>query len=204
MNFENVIDNLIADKQLTTSSRLMADIANPSSSIWISIAPLKDIITSKVALSRRGVPFNDSGGLLCSLCNNEPESSTNLFSSCKVTYSVWQLLYNCLTISVVLPQSPLQHYSHHSGLVSIKKGKKAWSIIWLAIFWAIWRHRDDVIFNKVRPSTKYILDTAKMNHCVRIVYGSVGGLVGHACPPFVVEEFGTAHSSPSLKTLKKT
>ncbi|KAF1864021.1 hypothetical protein Lal_00031175 [Lupinus albus] len=116
-------------KQLTSSSCLMVDIYRSSSSIWNSRAPLKDKIPSKVALSRRGVPFNDSGGLLCSFCNDEPKSSTHLFSSYKVTYYVRQLLYNWLTIYVVLHQSHIQHYSHHSGLVSNKKSRKAWSII---------------------------------------------------------------------------
>ncbi|KAF1870232.1 hypothetical protein Lal_00003438 [Lupinus albus] len=110
-----------------------------------------------------GFSFSDSGGLLCSFCNDEPKSSTHLFSSCKAIYSVWQLLYNWLNISIALPQSPLHHYSYHLGMVPNKKGRKSWSIIWLATVWAIWKHQNEVIFNKVKPSTTYILDAAKMN-----------------------------------------
>ncbi|KAF1861483.1 hypothetical protein Lal_00025824 [Lupinus albus] len=148
---------------LTSSNCPIVDIAGHSYSIWKSRAHLKDKIPSKVALSWRGISFHDGSGLLRSFCNDELETSTHLFSSCKIIYSVWQLLYNWLNISVALPQNPLHHYNNHLGMVSDRKGRKAWSIIWLATVWAIYRHQNEVILNKIRPSIKYILDTARVN-----------------------------------------
>ncbi|KAF1870610.1 hypothetical protein Lal_00025934 [Lupinus albus] len=104
----------------------------------------------------------DGGGLLCPFCKDDLESAFHLFSSCKVTYSVWQSIYNWLNITVTLPQNPFHHYLNHLGLVNANKGWKAWSIIWFATVWAIWRHRNDIIFNKTSLSIHHILDNAKM------------------------------------------
>ncbi|KAF1866712.1 hypothetical protein Lal_00018097 [Lupinus albus] len=101
-----------------------------------------DRIPTKIALSRRGITFSDGGGLLCPFCNDDLESAFHLFSSCK---------------------NPFHHYLNHLGLVNANKGWKAWSIIWFATVWAIWRHRNDIIFNKTSISIHHILDNAKVN-----------------------------------------
>ncbi|KAF1899037.1 hypothetical protein Lal_00019158 [Lupinus albus] len=123
-----------AYKRLTSSNYLIADNVEHSYSIWKFREPLKvitfawrlfqDRIPLKVALSRRGISFHDSSGLLRSFCNDELETSTHLFSSCNTIYYVWQLLYNWLNVSVVLLQNPLHHYDYHVGMVSDRKGKK--------------------------------------------------------------------------------
>ncbi|KAF1878600.1 hypothetical protein Lal_00047270 [Lupinus albus] len=122
-----------------------------------------DRIPTKTALSRRGVTFLQGSGLLCPFCNDDLESAFHLFSSCTVTYYVWQSIYNWLNITVTLHQNPFHHYLNHLGLVNDKKGWKAWSTIWFATIWAIWRHRNDIIFNKVRLSINHIVDTARVN-----------------------------------------
>ncbi|KAF1883009.1 hypothetical protein Lal_00003191 [Lupinus albus] len=53
-------------KLLSISSSSMVDNVHHYYSIWHSRAPLKDRIHSKVALSRRGISFQDNGGLFCS------------------------------------------------------------------------------------------------------------------------------------------
>ncbi|KAE9610426.1 hypothetical protein Lalb_Chr07g0186481 [Lupinus albus] len=48
-------------------------------------------------------------------------------------------------------------------MVKIRKNRLAWSSIWLATVWALWRSRNDSIFNNVRHSSLQILDVARMN-----------------------------------------
>ncbi|KAE9602128.1 putative reverse transcriptase zinc-binding domain-containing protein [Lupinus albus] len=122
-----------------------------------------DHIPTKIALSRQGITFSYGGGLLCPFCNDDLESTFHLFLSCKVTYSVWQSIYNWLNISVTLPQNHFHHYLNHFVLVNAKKGWKAWSIIWFATVWVIRRHQNDIIFNKISLSIHHILDTARVN-----------------------------------------
>ncbi|KAF1890102.1 hypothetical protein Lal_00025435 [Lupinus albus] len=135
----------------------------PYQLLWKSKAPLKDRIPTKDALLRRGVSLLNGGGATSSLCNNHFESSQHLFSSCSLTYSVWQLMYKWLNISVALPLVLINHFLNHCGMVKDRKCRKAWSIICFATVWGIWRSRNDFIFNNVRHFPLQILDAARVN-----------------------------------------
>ncbi|KAF1897797.1 hypothetical protein Lal_00032557, partial [Lupinus albus] len=156
----------IEKEALIEINQLEKDNVQFSYSIWKSKAPLKvitfasrlfiDRIPTKIVLSRRGVTFSNGGGLLCLFCNDVSEYAFHLFST-------YKSIYNWLNITVTLPQNFLHHYLNHLGLVNDKKGWKAWSFIWFATIWAIWRHRNDIIFNKTRLSINHILGTARVN-----------------------------------------
>ncbi|KAF1861525.1 hypothetical protein Lal_00025877 [Lupinus albus] len=158
---------------LTNQGQDPSSKCNHTHLLWKSRTPLK--VTSfawrlfqnrtptKAALFRQDVYFSDGGGILCSFCNELPKTSTHLFSSCDLSYAVWQLIYKWLDISVVLPLDPIQHLMCHMGMVKDRKLWKFWSVIWFASIWAIWLSRNDFIFNNVRPSLLHILDSAKVN-----------------------------------------
>ncbi|KAF1865444.1 hypothetical protein Lal_00004819 [Lupinus albus] len=73
-------------------------LAKHSHLLWRSKAPLKvttfgwrlfqNKIPSKDALFQRGVSLTIGGGIFCSFCNEESESSDHLFSYCHLTYTV--------------------------------------------------------------------------------------------------------------------
>ncbi|CAL0310327.1 unnamed protein product [Lupinus luteus] len=85
-----------------------------------------------------------------------------MFFSCSFTYSVWQLLYNWLTINTVLPLHLIHHFNNHMGLPSLKNRSKHWSTIWLTTIWSIWLSRNNIIFKNTKPSLQHILDTANV------------------------------------------
>ncbi|KAF1888790.1 hypothetical protein Lal_00036832 [Lupinus albus] len=140
--------------------------------LWKSNAPLKvltfawrlfqDRIPTKDALHKRDIPLNNGGDLHCVFCNDTPETANHLFSNCKLSYSIWQLLYNWLNISVALPLTPINHFTHHLGMMHNRKRWKVWSVVWLATIWALWLTRNDIIFNNVTISSHKILDYAKV------------------------------------------
>ncbi|KAF1871323.1 hypothetical protein Lal_00020115 [Lupinus albus] len=140
--------------------------------LWRSKAPLKvtyfawrlfqDRIPTKDALSRKGVTAIGTDGILCSFCREHSESSHHLFSSCSFTFSVWQLVYNWLGISIVLHHNTSTHFLNHMGLVKDKKCYKVWSVVWLATVWAIWLSRNDLIFNSNLNTPQQILDSARV------------------------------------------
>ncbi|KAF1867299.1 hypothetical protein Lal_00049728 [Lupinus albus] len=146
-------------------------ISQHSSSLWKSKAPPKvitfvwrlfqDRIPTKDALISRGISLFNGGGNLCSFCNDHLESTHHLFSTCTFTYHIWQSMYKWLDISNALPLTPFNHYLSHLGMTKDKKEKNVWRIIWLATIWAIWLHRNDIIFNHVRPSSLHLLDSAR-------------------------------------------
>ncbi|KAF1868903.1 hypothetical protein Lal_00048182 [Lupinus albus] len=121
----------------------------------------QDRIPTKDALSRRGVTTIGTDDILCSFCREHSESSHHLFSSCSFTFSVWQLVYNWLGISVVLHHNTSTHFLNHMGLVKDKKCYKVWSVVWLATVWAIWLSRNDLIFNSNLNTPQQILDSAR-------------------------------------------
>ncbi|KAF1886758.1 hypothetical protein Lal_00045995 [Lupinus albus] len=157
---------------LTSHDQVLATPYNDSFLLWKSRVPLKvfsftwrlfqNRIPTKDALLRQGFSSSDSGGILCPFCNEHPESTDHLFSSCSLSYLVWQMIYKWLGISVVLPNTPSHHLSYHLGLVKDRKSWKFWSVIWFATIWAIWLSRNDFIFNNVNSSLLHILDSAKL------------------------------------------
>ncbi|KAF1861604.1 hypothetical protein Lal_00025987 [Lupinus albus] len=82
----------------------------------------QDKIHTKEALLKRGITLHDGGGSLCVFCNKYPESATHLFSTCSISYSVWQHIYRWLNICVVLPFFSYTYYSLFLGLVKTRKG----------------------------------------------------------------------------------
>ncbi|KAF1861709.1 hypothetical protein Lal_00026130, partial [Lupinus albus] len=121
-------------------------------------------IPTKDALFRMGVSSITGDGLLCSLCNDHYESTHHLFSTCNLTYHVWQLIYKWLDFSIVLPINTHHHFLYHMGLVNDRKCWKFWGVIWLATIWEIWLSRNDLIFNNVSPSPHQILDSARVKY----------------------------------------
>ncbi|XP_019451803.1 PREDICTED: uncharacterized protein LOC109353899 [Lupinus angustifolius] len=140
--------------------------------LWKSKAPLKvkafvwrlfqDRIPTVDALLKRGVSIAPGAGTLCPFCNDQAETSQHLFSSCNFTYSVWQLLYNWLNIHIALPLQPIHHFTNHMGMVPHRRCLNYWNILWLATIWAIWRSRNDFIFNSVHPSVEKIFEAARV------------------------------------------
>ncbi|KAF1875063.1 hypothetical protein Lal_00007679 [Lupinus albus] len=157
---------------LTSHDQVLATPYNDLFLLWKSRAPLKVLsfawrlfqnrIPTNDTLFRRGFSSSDGGGTLCPFCNEHPESTDHLFSSCSLSYLVWQMIYKWLGITVVLPNTHSHHLSYHLGLVKDRKSWKFWSVIWFATIWAIWLSRNDFIFNNVNRSLLHILDSAKV------------------------------------------
>ncbi|KAF1880936.1 hypothetical protein Lal_00022966, partial [Lupinus albus] len=103
--------------------------------------------------------------------NHSPTSNSDIthFSS-----SIWKskaplkrLFMNRIPTKTALSRQGVT-FSHGGGLLcpfcndDLEYSWKAWSTIWFATVWAIWRHRNDIIFNKVRLFINHILETARL------------------------------------------
>ncbi|KAF1863282.1 hypothetical protein Lal_00031367 [Lupinus albus] len=114
---KSAYNKLIPLVQQSTSSPF------PNHFLWKSKAPLKNPFEE--ALFKRDVLLSNGNGTLCSFCNAYHESSEHLFSSCDISYSVWQHIFKWLDIPIVLPLQPSNHYLCHSGMVKNGKHRKA-------------------------------------------------------------------------------
>ncbi|KAE9590435.1 putative reverse transcriptase zinc-binding domain-containing protein [Lupinus albus] len=81
------------------------------------------------ALVKQGVHFLNESASLCVFCKSQQEYVNHLFSSCKFSYALWQLIYNWLNISLPLPLVPIHHFSSFLGLMKNRKCWKLWSVI---------------------------------------------------------------------------
>ncbi|KAE9604056.1 hypothetical protein Lalb_Chr11g0067301 [Lupinus albus] len=100
--------------------------------------------------------------VLYALFNEYGETFEHLFFTCNLTYSVWQLLYNWLNITTLLPSQPINHFTTHMGMISNNRLSKFWSIILLVTPWAIWLSKNDFIFNSIKHSLHKTFYSAKV------------------------------------------
>jgi hypothetical protein len=134
--------------------------------IWKSGAPSKvcamawqlflDRIPTREILSVRGVIL--PADACCPFCVNVIESSVHIFLHCRIAAAIWYRLARWLGLSTVLPPSVLPSYVMMVGFGSNKTRRRVFSIVWLAFVWAIWKSRNDRIFNNKDVSVEELVD----------------------------------------------
>jgi hypothetical protein len=139
--------------------------------IWKSPAPSKvagfawqvllDRVPTRENLFRRKIlqPEDDK---CCVFCGVHMESIQHLFLYCGFVLKVWEQVFVWLRLSFFLPHSVsslLNLLGTSSGQKHSRKGRV---MIWNAMIWGIWRHRNQIVFdNGVKDSAK-LLDDVKL------------------------------------------
>jgi hypothetical protein len=139
--------------------------------IWKSGVPSKvsalawqlllDRIPTRDNLHRRGIiSANESR---CPLCNVEIETTSHLFLRCRYVIGIWYAILRWLGVFLVLPPTIFMSYTMLVWGGSNKKRRKGFSVVWLAYIWAVWKARNDRIFNNVVFDASVV-----MNHVQRL------------------------------------
>ncbi|XP_058741406.1 protein NRT1/ PTR FAMILY 4.2-like [Vicia villosa] len=104
-------------------------------------------IPTKDMLLNRGI-LNSSSSLDCVFCEEVDETLLHSFSLCHNVAIVWKemaewigLDYNCFDNF----KENLWYWSNFCRAKKVKRGNEG--IVWLAIIWSIWLHRNDIVFN---------------------------------------------------------
>jgi hypothetical protein len=134
--------------------------------IWKSGAPSKvgamawqlllDRVPTKDNLYHRGVLHQDE--TVCSVCAEEIETTTHLFLHCGFAASVWYALNRWLGVIIILPPNLVMSYSTFVLCGGNRKRRKAFSLVWLAFVWGLWRMRNDRIFNNKVSTPDEVID----------------------------------------------
>jgi hypothetical protein len=134
--------------------------------IWKSGVPSKvsafswqlllDRVPTRDNLRRRGVLNMDDSR--CPLCNEEVETTCHVFLHCRITSKIWYAINRWYGVCSVVPSSVPMSYAVIVGNGSNKKRRKGLSVVWLAFVWAVWKARNDRVFNNVMVDVPTVVD----------------------------------------------
>ncbi|CAN1748514.1 Putative ribonuclease H protein At1g65750, partial [Linum perenne] len=125
----------------------------PADTIWQSLVPSKiachawKVYHKKMAtidnLQQKGFALANR----CVLCGNNLESVDHLFLSCAFTSEVWTLISSKLSIHGPLSSSVVDFIQSWKGLNCSTRFVLAKEVLLHAVFWFIWKERNDRIFH---------------------------------------------------------
>lgn len=123
--------------------------------IWIAAAPsnvcafawrvLLDRVPTRLNLLRRKF-LSSSADAHCPVCQLDQESVDHVFIHCPFATKVWSLCYCWLGLQRVLPDTCRNHFLQHDFLGLNTKQNEVFRVIWLAVIWSLWIHRNNIIF----------------------------------------------------------
>jgi hypothetical protein len=135
-----------------------SDVPNLNKRLWKLKVPLK--IKIFLWYLRRGVVLtkdnlakcNWQGSILCCFCHKD-ETIQHLFFDCPLARSIWSIIQ--VSTNIYLPHS----VSNMFGTWGLDKDVKSLVLAGAAaICWAIWRCRNDIVFDqKVVPSSSQVI-----------------------------------------------
>lgn len=119
---------------------------------------LHRVVPTRQNLGKTGVVLDQD----CPICNLHPESQDHLFRKCHVTQRVWGC--SSFGIASAMPDN----ISVDAWLINFlnlffnQDGDDQGRVIeFMAIIWAIWLHRNEIIFRNMRVSVEVILNLAQ-------------------------------------------
>ena len=105
---------------------------------------LKERLSSKENLRRRHVEIIDAS---CPFCRNSNENEAHLFFLCDKILPLWWESMSWVSIQGTFPLNPTQHFSQHVNCLAKGIRDTRWRCWWLALTWAVWQQRNNIIFS---------------------------------------------------------
>jgi hypothetical protein len=139
---------------------LEPDLVRDLGFLWKSFAPSKIIVFSwqlllhrlptKVNLAKRGV-VEEGVDSFCVLCPMELEKESHLFGVCAFASALWGKVFKWFGWEVLVPRDLRQIFEKFNVGRGNGKRLKGLLAVWHVVVWAIWKTRNDVIFNDKVP-----------------------------------------------------
>jgi hypothetical protein len=162
-----VVSNL-----LIIRNSVSPDLETAFKAIWKCYSPSKvsglvwmvllDRLPTRENLFRRHVTAAD-GDRRCVFCGDCLETATHIFLYCKVIILVWGQIFVWLGFHFELPHNILSLLILVATSVGEKHVRHGLVMIWTAVIWIIWRHRNRIIFENG------VVDGASMVEDVKLV-----------------------------------
>ncbi|GAU18134.1 hypothetical protein TSUD_248350 [Trifolium subterraneum] len=134
--------------------------------LWESLAPSKVIVFSwqlllsrlptKANLAIRGIVEHDSNSF-CVLCPMNTECEGHLFGWCAFASRIWSRVFDWFGWGGVVPRDPREIFQSFCRGRPGGRRIKGLLAVWHVVVWAIWRARNDLIFNSKVPVLEDVL-----------------------------------------------
>jgi hypothetical protein len=122
---------------------------------------LLDRLPTRSALNHRGILLN-SLDLTCVFCSLYLEDSNHLFFSCQFVKRIWAAISSWIGNDIPTEVVGWNNFMRFGELLRLNKaGRRVNHLIWLAITWNIWKHRNQVIFQGANPDLIAIVNDIK-------------------------------------------
>jgi hypothetical protein len=110
-------------------------------------------------IRRRIVLDNDQNR--CIFCGDHAETAQHLFLYCNAILQVSENILNWLGLNLSLPHSIRLLLIFMAQTHGSKKKRQGLVLIWKAVIWTIWRHRNKVMFDNGRIDLVSLVDEVK-------------------------------------------
>ncbi|PWA74034.1 RNA-directed DNA polymerase, eukaryota, Reverse transcriptase zinc-binding domain protein [Artemisia annua] len=136
--------------------------------IWVKWVPIKvnilmwriekGRVPTRLELVKRRMVLPDSR---CPLCRLEEESVNHLFITCEFSFAVWSLIWRWCKLIPVHFDSITDLVQGQELLLASARGKELFRGITMVTCWAIWKERNEMVFQNSTPKVVEVVSRVK-------------------------------------------
>lgn len=89
------------------------------------------------------------------------ETVPHLLFTCSFATGIWNKCYVWWGIHNVIHMDPKMHLLQHNCDWLGKEANERWRVVWFAIVWSLWLHRNEIVFNKGSVNGGNLLELIK-------------------------------------------
>jgi hypothetical protein len=155
---------------LITGSSVTPEEGTTFKAIWKCNAPSKvsallwkllhDRIPTNVNLYRIRI-LRPEDNQACAFCGNCAETSLNLLLYCDFALAVWQCVFDWLGLKLSFSHNFQSLLNFTAAVTGRKVMKQALVMVWVAVIWALWNHRNQIVYENGRPKTAVVIEMIK-------------------------------------------
>ena len=99
--------------------------------------------------------------IMCLVCGRAPEHLVHLFCGCEVARNIWDGVFRWLGLAPFGDLHPKEVFTEMETCRLTLNQKEALEVVMCAVWWLIWRYRNDVVHDNRKMRKRLILDAIK-------------------------------------------